>query len=223
MKQERYIVFDTETSGLSRVDRILEIAAMEFDPAIGKTGRYFHAYINPQKYIPPHLTAIHGITNQFVANKPLFAEVAQHLIRFIEGATLVAHNAPFDVRFLDSEFERLGLGKLEQYAGGIVCTRAMARRAHPGEKATLDALCDRYQVDRSKRDVHGALIDCQLLAAVYPPLLIAEQAAAPKPAKPRKKPETPANRPTANPATPVRAGLIQSLCSQVVSWFSIAR
>ena len=171
LSSERVIAFDTETTGLSpKNERIVEIAAMEFDIKTGVTGRYFHAYINPEIPIPYRSSLVHGLTDKFIADKPLFAEVAPHFIRFISGAILFAHNAPFDIRFVNSELERLGLEPITVYAKEVNCTRAMARKAHPGQKATLDALCDRYQVDRSGRTVHGALIDCQLLAGVYPQL-----------------------------------------------------
>lgn len=219
MTQPRFIVFDTETTGLSRhSERILEIAAMEFDPQTGKTGRYFHAYINPQKFIPPKLTQLHGVTNAFVADKPVFSEVAEYFIRFVKDATLVAHNASFDVGFLNAEFARLGLNELSNHVAEVVCTRSMARKAFPGQPASLDALCDVFAINRSHRTLHGALVDCELLAEVYPRLVQAVAVAPPKPQKPRKRapPKAPAPVPEQAPAASNR----QSFLNKLRRWFS---
>ena len=166
----RQIILDTETTGL-RVDdgnRILEIAAIQMlDRTVAKPARHLHCYINPERDSEPGALEVHGLTTEFLADKPKFAAIAQEFINFIRDAELIIHNAPFDVAFLNMELGRLGLGKLEDYVSGIVDTLAEAKEQFPGKRNSLDALCDRFEVDRSNRVLHGALIDCELLAEVY--------------------------------------------------------
>jgi DNA polymerase-3 subunit epsilon len=165
----RQIVLDTETTGLEpeHGHRIIEIGAVELiDRKL--TGRHFHRYLNPQRDIDDGALAVHGITNDFLADKPPFGDVADEFLAFIDGAELIIHNAPFDVAFIDYE-----LGRLEQSrrrieeACAVVDTLAMARHKHPGQKNSLDALCRRYDVDNSQRQLHGALLDAEILADVY--------------------------------------------------------
>lgn len=165
----RQIILDTETTGLRIEDghRIIEIGCMELiDRKL--TGKHFHYYINPQREVEAGAIAVHGITNEFLADKPLFNSIAKELIDFIDGAELIIHNAPFDVGFLNHEFvlTRLGLKTVSDYCR-VTDTLAMARQMHAGQRNSLDALCKRYAVDNSKRDFHGALLDAHLLAQVY--------------------------------------------------------
>lgn len=164
----RYIVLDTETTGLDPKDghRIIEIAALELK---GRqlTQDYRHYFINPERRSDEGALRIHGLTEEFLADKPKFAVIAQEFLEYIEGASLIIHNAPFDVAFLNSEFERVSLGKIEDYVVDVIDTLAMAKERFPGKRNNLDALCDRFEVDRSGRVLHGALIDCELLAEVY--------------------------------------------------------
>jgi DNA polymerase-3 subunit epsilon len=163
----RRIVLDTETTGLEPESghRIIEVACLEMDGRRA-TGRHFHRYVNPERAIDAAASQVHGLTAEDLADKPKFADIAEELLEFVEGAELLIHNAPFDVAFLDAELARLGRPAL-----GTVCTvsdtLAMARDLHPGKKNSLDALCDRYAVDHSKRTLHGALLDAQLLADVW--------------------------------------------------------
>lgn len=165
----RQIVLDTETTGLEPKlgHRIIEIGCVEL---VNRklTGRHYHQYINPEREIDEGAMAVHGITNEFVAVKPKFAAIADEFRDFIRGAELVIHNAPFDIGFMDSEFKRLdsGLGKTTDICT-VLDTLAMARNKHPGQKNNLDALCKRYGVDNSSRDLHGALLDAEILADVY--------------------------------------------------------
>jgi DNA polymerase-3 subunit epsilon len=163
----RRIVLDTETTGLDPSDghRVIEIACVElFDRR--PTGRNFHRYLNPEREIDAVAVSIHGLTVDFLADKPRFADIADEFVEFVEGAELLIHNAPFDVGFLDAEFALAGRPGI-----GTVCpvtdTLAMAREMHPGKRNSLDALCERYQVDNSRRSLHGALLDAQLLADVW--------------------------------------------------------
>ena len=164
----RQIVLDTETTGLEHEQghRIIEIGCVEL---INRrlTGEHFHVYINPERPVDEGAMEVHGITNEFLADKPLFAQVAREFIDFVKDSELLIHNAPFDVGFLDSELARLdGLGRTADHCA-IVDTLAMARKRHPGQRNTLDALCKRYEVDNSQRDLHGALLDAEILADVY--------------------------------------------------------
>lgn len=167
----RHIVLDTETTGLSKQhDRVVEIAAVEFNPASGNTDDYYHVYLNPDKWMHPENVKVHGISNEFAATQPRFIDEAAGFVGFIRGARVYIHNAAFDIGMLDAEFKRLELDGLASYVESVVCTLSMARKMYPGRRNTLDALCDRFGVDRSRRKQHGALLDCQLLADVVPPL-----------------------------------------------------
>jgi DNA polymerase III subunit epsilon len=164
----RQIVLDTETTGLdpSLGHRIIEVAAVEmFSRQI--TDRNFHRYVNPEREIEQGALDVHGISSEFLADKPKFREVAKDFLEFVEGAELIIHNAPFDVAFLDRELELLGLKPIGQYCPVITDTLRMAKQLHPGKRNSLDALCERYQVDNSARTLHGALLDAELLADVY--------------------------------------------------------
>ena len=165
----RRVVLDTETTGLevSQGHRIIEIGCIELiDRRI--TDRHWHFYINPEREIDAGAFAVHGISNDFLQDKPLFADVAQDFIDYIKGAELVIHNAAFDVGFLDHEFARLDGGVTQINAiCSILDTLVMARQKHPGQKNNLDALCRRYAIDNSQRSLHGALLDARILADVY--------------------------------------------------------
>jgi DNA polymerase-3 subunit epsilon len=163
----RRIVLDTETTGLepSLGHRVIEIACVElFDRR--PTGRNFHRYLNPDREIDAGAIQVHGLTTDFLADKPRFPDIADELIEFVEGAELLIHNAPFDVGFLDAEFALMGRPGIATVCP-VTDTLAMAREIHPGKRNSLDALCDRYQVDNSRRSLHGALLDAQLLADVW--------------------------------------------------------
>jgi DNA polymerase-3 subunit epsilon len=166
----RQIVLDTETTGIDPKEghRIIEIGCVE---VVNRrlTGNHFHAYINPGRHIEQEAIEVHGITNEFLADKPVFSTVANDFVNFIKGAQLVIHNAPFDVGFMDHEF------KMEARTKGVVTnkicdvldTLTLARKMHPGQKNNLDALCKRYGIDNSHRTLHGALLDAEILADVY--------------------------------------------------------
>jgi DNA polymerase III, epsilon subunit, Proteobacterial len=162
----REIIFDTETTGLdNRLDRIIEIGGVELENLF-PTGRTLHLYINPDgREIHPDAQAVHGITKEQLADKPTFAMVADQIISFFEGAKFVAHNATFDMGFLNAEFERLGIPPVAPER--VIDTLALARRRHPMGPNSLDALCKRYGIDNSHRTKHGALLDAELLADVY--------------------------------------------------------
>ncbi|MEQ3639573.1 MAG: DNA polymerase III subunit epsilon [Alteromonas sp.] len=166
----RQIVLDTETTGIDPKEghRIIEIGCVE---VVNRrlTGNHFHAYINPGRHIEQEAIEVHGITNEFLADKPVFSTVANDFVNFIKGAQLVIHNAPFDVGFMDHEF------KMEAQTKGVVTSKicdvldtlTLARKMHPGQKNNLDALCKRYGIDNSHRTLHGALLDAEILADVY--------------------------------------------------------
>lgn len=162
----REIIFDTETTGLSPDEghRMVEIGCIEM---VGRslTGRTFHAYFNPQIPMPPEAEKVHGLGDAFLADKPLFAAGVDDLIEFLGDATLVAHNAGFDMRFLNAELAMVGRPAIAM--SRVIDTVAMARAKFPGSPASLDALCKRFGVDRSHRVLHGALLDAELLAQVY--------------------------------------------------------
>ena len=164
----RKIVLDTETTGLDfrTGDRVIEIGCVELR---GRqlTGQRFHAWINPEREIPAGATAIHGLTNEFIADKPKFAEVAAEFMKFVRGAELVIHNAAFDVGFLNNELGLLQHESIEQLCGEVIDTLRMAREMRPGKKNNLNALCVEFGVDNSGRQLHGALLDAELLAEVY--------------------------------------------------------
>ena len=162
----REIVFDTETTGLSpqNGDRIVEIGCVELYNRV-ETGRTFHSYFNPARAMPSEAEAVHGLSERFLSDKPLFADVCEGLIDFIGDSPLVAHNAGFDFGFINHEFSQCGRPTV--CTSRMVDTLAIARQKFPGAKHSLDALCTRFGVDRSLRIKHGALVDAQLLAQVY--------------------------------------------------------
>ncbi|MBW3099133.1 DNA polymerase III subunit epsilon [Pseudohoeflea coraliihabitans] len=172
----REIVFDTETTGLDNgTDRIIEIGGIELDNQF-PTGRSVHFYINPAGCpIHPDALAVHGITAEFLTDKPTFDRIAEEVCAFFEGAKWVAHNATFDIGFINAEFRRLGLPPVDP--AHVVDTLAIARRRHPMGPNSLDALCRRYGIDNAHRTKHGALLDAELLADVYIELLGGRQAA----------------------------------------------
>ncbi len=164
----RQIVLDTETTGLDpkQGHRIIEIAAIELNGR-SVSERSFHRYINPEREIDAGAAEVHGLTLERLQHEPKFAEIAPALLEFIRGAELVIHNAPFDVGFLNRELELAGLPALAEHCPSVTDTLKLAKELHPGKKNNLDALCDRYQVDNSRRTLHGALLDTELLAEVY--------------------------------------------------------
>lgn len=165
----RQIVLDTETTGLepSQGHRIIEIGCVELVNRRITSNRY-HQYIKPEREIDEGAVEVHGITNEMLADKPVFAEIADDFLRFIQGAELVIHNAPFDVGFINHELKRLDekVEPVETFCT-ILDTLPMARNLHPGQKNSLDALCKRYDIDNSARQLHGALLDAEILAEVY--------------------------------------------------------
>jgi DNA polymerase III subunit epsilon len=164
----RQVFLDTETTGLNAAqgDRIIEFACIEFVNR-RSSGRQLHRYVNPQRSSHPDALRVHGITDEFLADKPLFAAVAQELIEFVAGADVVIHNAAFDLAFLNAELSRLKLPPFAQHAAKVTDSLLLAREQFPGKSNSLDALCKRLEVDNSGRDLHGALIDADLLAEVY--------------------------------------------------------
>ncbi len=162
----REIVFDTETTGLDpkQGDRLVEIGCIEMINRV-ETGEVFHAYFNPQRAMPIEAERVHGLSDAFLADKPLFASEADALLAFLGDAPLVAHNASFDFGFLNTELAAIGREAISR--DRMVDTVAMARKLHPGAKLSLDALCVRYGIDRSHRVKHGALLDAELLAQLY--------------------------------------------------------
>jgi DNA polymerase-3 subunit epsilon len=164
----RQIVFDTETTGLDSTQghRIIEVGAIELINR-RKTGRTFHKYFKPDREVDAGALAVHGITNEFLSMQPRFGEVADELLEFISGAELVIHNAVFDVTFLNAELQRLKHKRSVLDVCSVCDTLPMARKLHPGQRNSLDALCKRYAVDNSHREYHGALLDAQLLLDVY--------------------------------------------------------
>ncbi|WP_420407722.1 DNA polymerase III subunit epsilon [Hoeflea sp.] len=172
----REIVFDTETTGLdNQVDRVIEIGCVELENQF-PTGRTLHLFINPEgRAVHPDALAVHGISDAFLADKPVFADLADEIARFFDGARYVAHNANFDMGFLNAEYRRIGLAPVDP--GLVVDTLALARRRHPMGPNSLDALCRRYGIDNSHRTKHGALLDAELLTDVYIEMLGGRQAA----------------------------------------------
>jgi len=165
----RQVILDTETTGLepSKGHRVIEIGCVEIKNR-RRSDRLYHQYVNPGREIEDGAYAVHGISNEFLADKPGFSDIARDLIDFIRDSELIIHNAPFDVAFINAELKQLGKhwGQLEDYCK-ITDTLVMARELHPGQKNSLDALCSRYQIDNSQRDLHGALLDAQILLDVY--------------------------------------------------------
>ncbi|WP_428852794.1 DNA polymerase III subunit epsilon [Imbroritus primus] len=164
----RQIILDTETTGLNAAtgDRVIEIGCVEM---VNRrlTGRTLHFYINPQREIDAGAIAVHGITNEFLADKPVFSAVANDIRDFVQDAEAIIHNAPFDLGFLDMEFKLLGLPPFREHLGGVIDTLYEARQMFPGKRNSLDALCDRLGVSNSHRTLHGALLDAEILAEVY--------------------------------------------------------
>jgi len=162
----REIVLDTETTGLSPADghRLLEIGAVEIVHQ-APTGRVFHHLINPERDVPEDAVRVHGHTAEALKDKPVFAALVEDFLAFVGEAPLVIHNAEFDLRFLNAELDRLGRETIG--ADRVIDTLALARKKHPGQQNSLDALCDRYRIDRSKRVKHGALLDAEILVEIY--------------------------------------------------------
>ncbi len=164
----RQIVLDTETTGLNprSGDRIIEIGCVEL---VNRqlTGNNFHSYINPERDSEEGALAVHGLTTEFLSDKPKFAEIAAELRDYIGGAEIIIHNAPFDVGFLDAEFKRLDIPRFIEHVAKITDTLVQAKEMHPGKRNSLDALCDRYGISNAHRTLHGALLDAELLAEVY--------------------------------------------------------
>jgi DNA polymerase-3 subunit epsilon len=164
----RQIFFDTETTGLDadKGDRVIEIGCVEM---VNRqlTGRHLHLYINPERASHEDALRVHGLTEAFLSDKPKFAEVVDELLDYLAGAELVIHNAPFDIGFVNAELKRLRRGVLTDHVAGVRDTLLMARDLFPGKANSLDALCRRLEVDNSKRSLHGALLDAELLAEVY--------------------------------------------------------
>jgi DNA polymerase-3 subunit epsilon len=163
----RQVVLDTETTGIGaeKGHRIIEIGCVELiDRKL--TGRHYHQYVNPQRPSDEEAIGVHGITDEFLADKPLFGQVAQAFYEFIDGAELVIHNAPFDVGFMDAEFRRINMPMTNTFCT-VLDTLVMARDMRPGQRNSLDALCKSYGIDNSHRELHGALLDAEILSDVY--------------------------------------------------------
>ncbi len=163
----RQVVLDTETTGIGEGHRIIEIGCVEvIDRKL--TGRHYHQYVNPERAIDVEAAQVHGITNEWLIdnNAPVFATIADDFRHFIAGAELVIHNAAFDVGMMDAEFRRLGISQTTDFCT-VLDTLKLAREKHPGARASLDALCKRYDIDNSHRELHGALLDSEILADVY--------------------------------------------------------
>lgn len=168
MSSSRIVVLDTETTGLE-VDaghNVIEIGCVEMERR-RLTGNHYHQYIRPDREVDAEAMAVHGITNEFLAEQPKFAEIADDFIEYVRGAELVIHNAAFDVGFLDRELERNGYSERIADICTVTDSLLLARRKHPGQKNNLDALCRRYGIDNSHRELHGALLDSEILAEVY--------------------------------------------------------
>jgi len=203
----REIIFDTETTGFDpfKGDRMVEIGCIEMVNKVA-TGRTYHAYFNPERAMPMDAFNIHGLSDEFLAAKPLFAHKLEELLDFLEDSPLVAHNAAFDFKFLNAEIDLCG--------GVAVCTSrmidtvALAKKRHPGAKLSLDALCTRYGIDRSHRTLHGALLDAELLAQVYVELTggrqIGLELAAEAPSGPASGDTLIVTKPTGRPVRPPR-------------------
>ena len=162
----REIVLDTETTGLDPAtgDRVVEIGALELENHL-PTGQVFHKYINPQRDMPAEAFAVHGLSEEFLSDKPLFEEIAGEFEDFIRDDTLIIHNAPFDMKFLNAELKKIN--RLPLQFSRVIDSLMLARKKHPAGPNSLDALCRRYKIDNSMRDIHGALLDSELLAGVY--------------------------------------------------------
>ncbi len=170
----RQVVLDTETTGLSPAngDRLVEIGCVELVNHL-PSGKTFHVYLNPQRSMPEEAFRVHGLSDEFLADKPLFSAVAADFRAFIDDATLIIHNAPFDMGFLNAELEKLSHPRL---TNEVIDTVMLARQRHPGARVSLDALCKHYGIDTSRRTLHGALLDSEILAEVYLELIGGRQA-----------------------------------------------
>jgi len=164
----RQIVLDTETTGINPKlgNRIIEIGCVELNNRM-LTGNNFHVYINPERDSEEGALNVHGLTTEFLSDKPKFHEIVDDLRAYIQGAEVIIHNAPFDLGFLNHEFKLLNLPDFSSHIGGVIDTLVHAKELHPGKRNSLDALCDRYGVSNSHRKLHGALLDAELLADVY--------------------------------------------------------
>ena len=164
----RLVVLDTETTGLNprTGDRIIEVGCVEI---VNRklTGNNFHRYINPERDSDEAALAVHGLTTEFLSDKPKFHEIVDELRAYVDGAEVIIHNAPFDLGFLNHEFQRLGLPPFTAHCSGVIDTLVQAKELHPGKRNSLDALCDRYEISNAHRKLHGALLDSELLADVY--------------------------------------------------------
>lgn len=179
----REIVLDTETTGLDagKGDRLVEIGCVELVDGVA-TGRTFHAYFNPEREVPEEAAKVHGLTTEFLQDKPLFAEKAKEFLDFIGDARLVIHNAKFDMPFVNMELALAGFSPLSMER--VTDTLVMARKKFPGQKANLDSLCAKFNIDASARTHHGALLDAELLSAVYPKIRDANPEPPSKPSAP---------------------------------------
>jgi DNA polymerase-3 subunit epsilon len=164
----RQIVLDTETTGINPKlgNRVIEIGCVELENRM-LTGNNFHVYINPERDSEEGALNVHGLTTEFLRDKPKFREIVEQLRTYIQGAEVIIHNAPFDLGFLNHEFKLLNLPDFSSHIGGVIDTLVQAKELHPGKRNSLDALCDRYGVSNSHRKLHGALLDAELLADVY--------------------------------------------------------
>ncbi|AZP10633.1 DNA polymerase III subunit epsilon [Undibacterium parvum] len=165
---KRQIVLDTETTGLNARggDRVIEIGCVELiDRKL--TGNNFHCYINPERDSEEGALAVHGLTTEFLRDKPKFAEISKEFLEYVQGAEIVIHNAPFDVGFLNAELTLLGMPLFPEFVEQITDTLVQAKELHPGKRNSLDSLCDRYEISNSHRKLHGALLDAELLADVF--------------------------------------------------------
>ena len=220
----RQIFLDTETTGLSADDgdRIVEIGCIEM-VARRLTGNHRHYYLNPQRSSHPDALRVHGLTDEFLADKPTFEAVVDELLAFLAGAEIVIHNAAFDVEFLNMELERLGLEPVAIHVAGVVDTLATARELHPGKKNSLDALCERYQIDNSHRTLHGALLDATLLAEVYLAMTRGQESLAIGLEMPAPAPDAPAAPSGERPRITVRRASPEELAEHARLLESIAK
>ena len=164
----RWIILDTETTGLDPAQghRIVEIGAVEVLNR-GVTGNHYHTYLNPDRDSDPGALGVHGLTTDFLSDKPRFKDQAEDFLKFIEGAELIIHNAPFDLKFLNAELEKIGRQAVTEFCSGVTDSLVHAKTLHPGKRNSLDALCERYGISNAHRSLHGALLDSRLLAEVW--------------------------------------------------------
>jgi len=220
----RQIILDTETTGLNARlgDRIIEIGCVEL-VARRFTGSHFHRYVNPERSVEEGALRVHGITDEFLQDKPRFAEIAAEFLDYVRGAELVIHNAAFDVEFLNAELEQLGLEPIPSQVAAVLDTLATARELHPGKKNSLDALCERYQIDNSHRTLHGALLDATLLAEVYLAMTRGQESLAIGLEAPAAAPEAPAQSQGERPRIIVLAASAEELAEHARFLEGIAR